>query len=86
MDPEGGIDVAGKPAGYGMKAREQYVADDYHKPSDEVKPDWDLSGAVQDLELLLTVGYRLSGAAKYPEWRPGNEFRAARDAQLRGKK
>ncbi len=83
LDAESGIDVIGKPAGFGMQARERYVAEDYHKPSDDVKPDWDLSGAVQDVQLVLTVGYRVAQSAKYPEWRPGNEFRAIRDAQLK---
>ena len=77
-----GIDVIGKPAGYGMQEREAYTANDYHKPSDEIKPDWELSGAVEDLRLFLTIGYRVAQATKYPEWRPGNEFRAIREAQL----
>jgi len=81
--PEAGIDVTGKPADYAMKRREEYTANDYHKPSDEIKPDWDLSGAVEDLQLLLTIGYRVAQAARFPEWRPGNEFRPTREAQLR---
>ena len=83
FDPESGIDVIGKPAGYGMQKREEYTANDYHKPSDQIKPDWDLSGAVDDLRLFLTMGYRVAQAARFPEWRPGNEFRATREAQLK---
>jgi Zn-dependent M28 family amino/carboxypeptidase len=83
FDPEAGVDFIGKPAGYGMKMRDEYTANDYHKPSDEIKPGWDLSGAVQDLDLYLTMGYRIANAAKFPEWRIGNEFRAAREKQLK---
>ena len=83
FDPEAGVDFIGKPAGYGMKMRDEYTANDYHKPSDEIKPGWDLSGAVQDLDLYLTMGYRIANAAKFPEWRVGNEFRAAREKQLK---
>ena len=79
---EGGVDYIGQPADYGIKAREQYVAEDYHKPSDQVKPFWKLDGAVADLRLLLTVGYWLGEADRFPEWRLGNEFRAAREKQL----
>ncbi|MFN0177897.1 MAG: M28 family metallopeptidase [Gemmatimonadales bacterium] len=79
---EGGIEVIGKPADYGIKAREQYVADDYHKPSDEVKPDWDYTGALEDLRMLATVGWWVANGPKFPEWRPGNEFRAIREKQL----
>ena len=47
-----------------------------------MKPWWDLGGAADDGKLLLTVGYRVAQAAKYPEWKPGSEFRAARDKSL----
>jgi Zn-dependent M28 family amino/carboxypeptidase len=83
FDPEAGLDFIGKPAGYGMKLRNYYTANDYHKPSDEIKPGWELSGAVQDLDLFLTMGYRIGNAAKFPEWRSGNEFRAIREKQLK---
>jgi len=83
FDPEGGIDFIGKPAGFGMQKREEFDNTDYHKPSDEIKPGWDLSGAVQDLDLFLTMGYRIANAAKKPEWRAGNEFRATREKQLK---
>jgi Zn-dependent M28 family amino/carboxypeptidase len=83
LDPSEGIEFVGKPADYGMKKREAYTANDYHKPSDEIKPDWDLSGAVEDVQLLFTVGYRVANTLKYPEWTPGNEFKAKRDAMLR---
>ncbi|MBM4185824.1 MAG: M28 family peptidase [Gemmatimonadetes bacterium] len=79
---EGGIEVVGKPADFGIKAREHYVAHDYHKPSDEVKPDWDYAGAVDDLRLMFMVGWWVANGASYPEWRPGNEFKAIRDRQL----
>ncbi len=78
-----GTDFIGKPADFGMKARERYNKEDYHAPSDEVKPDWDLSGAAEDAQLFFVVGYRVANAAKYPEWKPGNEFRAVREKQLR---
>ena len=77
-----GPTYVGKPADYGMKKRDEYTTTYYHKPQDEVLPGWDLSGGAQDLELLLTIGYRVAQAAKFPEWRAGNEFKAIRDKQL----
>jgi Zn-dependent M28 family amino/carboxypeptidase len=79
-----GTEFIGKAADYGMKVRERYNKESYHAPSDEVRPDWDLSGAAEDAQLFLVVGYRVANAAKYPEWKPGNEFRAVRERQLRG--
>jgi Zn-dependent M28 family amino/carboxypeptidase len=83
FDPGSGTEYIGKPADYGMTKRENYTANDYHKPSDEMKPDWDLRGAVEDLKLYLSMGFRIANASRYPEWRAGNEFRAVREAQLR---
>lgn len=82
LDPKGGVDYLDKPADYGKNKRDEYTEKDYHKVSDEVKPDWDLSGAVEDVRLLLEVGYRVAQGAAYPEWKPGTEFKARRDAML----
>jgi Zn-dependent M28 family amino/carboxypeptidase len=83
--PNPGTDYVGKPEGYGMKKRAEYTEKDYHKVSDEVKPDWDLAGAVEDLQLLFTVGYRVAQGDKWPEWKAGTEFKAKREAQLKPK-
>lgn len=83
LDPNDGIDFIGKPSGWGQKKRDEYTENDYHKPSDEIKPDWDFSGAAEDLRLLMTVGYRVANTEKYPEWKPGTEFKARRDAMMK---
>jgi Zn-dependent M28 family amino/carboxypeptidase len=78
-----GIEYVGKPDGYGQQKREHWTNVDYHAPSDEVKPDWDLSGLAEDAKLLLAVGYRIAQAGVYPAWKPGSEFKAIRDQMLR---
>ena len=83
LDPDSGTDYIGKRAEYGKQKRENYTADDYHKPSDEVKPDWDLSGAVEDLRVFMEIGYRVAQAPNAPEWKPGTEFKAKRDAMMK---
>jgi Zn-dependent M28 family amino/carboxypeptidase len=62
---------------------DQYDSTDYHQVTDEVKPDWDLSGAVQDVQLVFEVGYEVANGDKFPEWKPGNEFKTKRDAMLK---
>ena len=42
--------------------RDEYTNNDYHKPSDEVKADWDLSGGVQDVQTLFQVGVNVANA------------------------
>jgi Zn-dependent M28 family amino/carboxypeptidase len=83
FDPEPGIDFIGKPAGWGLQMRNKYTAEHYHKPSDKIEADWDMSGAVQDCQLHFLVGYRVANDTVMPEWKPGTEFKAARDAMLR---
>jgi Zn-dependent M28 family amino/carboxypeptidase len=82
LEPDRGVDFIGKSADYGRRIRIDYVAQDYHKPCDNVKPDWDMSGAVQDLQLFYRVGRQVADTDRYPQWKPGAEFKAKRDAQL----
>jgi Zn-dependent M28 family amino/carboxypeptidase len=84
FDPDGGVNYVGKPAGWGMKMRDQYTEHDYHKPSDVIKPYWNMSGAEQDCALYFAVGYRVANAPQMPEWKPGSEFRAVREKSLHG--
>ena len=84
FDPEVGVDFIGKPAGWGLEQRQKYTAERYHKPADVIQPDWDLSGAVQDSQLYFLVGYRVANDSSMPEWHPGAEFKAVRDASLQG--
>jgi Zn-dependent M28 family amino/carboxypeptidase len=86
LDPDSGVDYINKPAGYGTKKRDEYTANDYHKPSDEVKPDWDLTGAIEDAQLMFMVGFKVANTARYPEWSPGTEFKAKREAMLKEKR
>ncbi len=83
FDPEGGVDYIGRPEGWGLQQHERYTREDYHKPSDVIKPDWDFSGAVEDMQLYFLVGYRIANNAKMPEWKPGAEFKAKREAMLK---
>jgi Zn-dependent M28 family amino/carboxypeptidase len=78
-----GIQIIGKPPEYGKQKRDEFVAKHYHQPSDEVDPSWDLSGAVQDVQLLFEVGYQVANDDKFPEWKAGSEFKAKRDAMLK---
>ncbi len=80
---DSGVEFIGKAPGYSQEKRDEYTKKDYHQPSDEVKPDWDLSGAVEDTSLLMAVGYRVANAEKFPEWKAGNEFRAKREETLK---
>jgi Zn-dependent M28 family amino/carboxypeptidase len=55
----------------------------YHKPSDEYDPKWDMSIAVKDADAFLEIAVRVANGDKWPEWKPGTEFRAIREASLK---
>ncbi len=83
LNAKGGVDYLNQSADYGKTKRDEYTKNDYHKPSDEVKPGWNLAGAVEDLQLLMTVGYQVATTARFPEWKPGTEFQAIRLERLK---
>ena len=76
-----GVEYIDKPEGYGLQKRSEYTANDYHKVSDEVKPDWDMAGAVEDLAFLYLMGSRLADGGEWPAWSETSEFRALRESQ-----
>jgi hypothetical protein len=76
------MDLVGKPPGLGDQLETEWILKRYHKPADEVSPSWDLSGAVQDTQLLLEVGWEVANGTSFPEWKPGTEFKAKRDAMM----
>jgi Zn-dependent M28 family amino/carboxypeptidase len=82
---DSGVQFIGKPDGYGKQKRDDYTEHDYHKVSDEVKPDWDLAGAVEDTRLIFEVGYLVAEGDRYPEWKAGTEFKAKREEMLNRK-
>ncbi|MGZ8541839.1 MAG: hypothetical protein ACXWV6_14395 [Chitinophagaceae bacterium] len=59
--------------------KDEYTEKNYHAPSDEYDATWQLDGAISDLQLLFRVGRRLAFESKWPEWKAGSEFKAARD-------
>jgi Zn-dependent M28 family amino/carboxypeptidase len=77
------MDYIGKPKEYAEQVQSEWTGRHYHQPSDVVTPAWDLTGTREDLKVFLAMGYRVAQAAKYPEWKPGTEFRAKREAQLK---
>jgi Zn-dependent M28 family amino/carboxypeptidase len=83
FDPDSGVDFIGRPEGWGIEVRRRYTAENYHKPSDKIRPDWDMSGAVEDSQIYFLVGYRVANDESLPTWKPGSEFKSIREAMLR---
>ena len=46
----------------------------YHQPCDRFRDEWDLTGAVEDLQLFYQVGFSLSQDGSWPAWNKNSEF------------
>jgi hypothetical protein len=79
---EGGTEVRDKPAGWGKEQQQAFESAHYHQASDELRPDWDFTGAVEDAQLVFHLGVKVANATAMPAWRPGDEFEAARKKAL----
>ena len=62
---------------------DEFDLHDYHQVTDEIKPDWDLTGTVQDVDLLFEVGYQVANTDRFPEWKMGVEFKPKRDKMIK---
>ena len=57
---DGGVDYADRPAGWGAAKRAEYRTATYHRPTDEVRPDFDLSGLVQLAEVASDLIHEIA--------------------------
>jgi Zn-dependent M28 family amino/carboxypeptidase len=85
MHARSGNTLIGRPEGTGEELSNEYTAHRYHKPSDVILPDWDLSGAVEDERMLFLLGYGVAQSSQFPQWQAGSEFKPARDATMAGR-
>ena len=79
---DAGIDHVEHGEQWTIERRDRYVAEDYHKPSDEFDESWDLTGAIDDLTLLFHVGHAVASSDTWPDWSDGNEFRSIRETDM----
>lgn len=77
-----GLEYIGRPADWGLQKTKEFFLQHYHKVSDEVRSDWDLSGALEDEALLFQVGWSVAQTEKRPEWKAGSEFKSRRKPAL----
>jgi len=63
----------------GVALRQAYNEKKYHQPKDEWSEEMDFTGEAQDVLLLYEVGRSLADSNRWPEWKPGSEFKAERD-------
>lgn len=60
------------------EASRDYVANRYHTPQDEWTPDWTMTAAAADVQLIYEVGRQLAHSRDWPQWVAGSEFEGVR--------
>jgi len=75
----GGVDLINGGRTAGDRFVSDYTTRCYHKTCDQWSNDWDLRGAVQDVELVLTIARQLANSRAWPRWREGLSFKTVRD-------
>jgi hypothetical protein len=76
LDP--GMDFVDRPPGWGKEQVNHFTDVNYHQPSDEYDPSWNLDGMIEDAKLGFWVGLAIANADEMPSWNPGDEFEATR--------
>ncbi len=75
----GGADLVDGGREAGEKWIADYVGNCYHKTCDAWDPNWDLTGAVQDISAIRMIMSDLGNSTRWPEWKERSEFKAIRD-------
>jgi Zn-dependent M28 family amino/carboxypeptidase len=65
---------------WGHLQNEDFVAHNYHQPSDEYHTDWDFRGNAKLARFGFVLGWLAEEQSKPIEWLPGDEFEKARRA------
>ncbi len=65
---------------WGLEQSREFVAKDYHHPSDEYHPDMDFRGDAVMAQFGIALGWQAADQAKEVGWQPGDEFAKARAA------
>jgi Zn-dependent M28 family amino/carboxypeptidase len=77
-----GTDFVGRPADWGRRQIEEWELRKYHQPSDKLDGSWNFEGMIQDAQLDMLSAWLITDADAMPEWKPGDEFEAARKRAL----
>jgi len=77
-----GTDFIGRPEGWGEQQYADWIANKYHRPSDEVEEWWNLEGLEQDARLAFMLAVVVASRDEMPKWLPGDEFEDERHAAV----
>jgi Zn-dependent M28 family amino/carboxypeptidase len=73
-----GMKYRGHTRAWGMEQADYYTKNNYHQPSDELRPDMDFRGDAIVARFGFALGWKAANLPRLPEWQHGDEFEAAR--------
>ena len=73
-----GTDFVDRPPEWGREQQNHYTEVNYHQPSDEYDPSWNLEGMIDDVLLGYWTGLAIANADSMPVWNSGDEFETVR--------
>ena len=74
------VEFTGPDPAAARRLHEEYNEKRYHQLSDEILPNWDYTGAVNDMRFLAELGWRVANSSEMPAYHAGEQF--ARPRQL----
>ncbi|MEO6590639.1 MAG: M28 family peptidase, partial [Pyrinomonadaceae bacterium] len=77
LNVESGTNYVGQDKEAARKRFEEFNTQHYHQPSDNFDENWRYDGLVQNLEVSLAIGIKVSNAKKMPAYKSGDEFAKA---------
>ncbi len=69
-----GTDFIDRPEGWGEARYAEWIANNYHRPSDEVDEAWNYEGLVEDARLGFELAFEVANLDDMPTWYKGDEF------------
>jgi Zn-dependent M28 family amino/carboxypeptidase len=77
LNVESGTDYVGQDKTIAQKKFEEFNSKHYHQPSDNFDESWRFDGVVQNLEVSLAIGLKVSNEPKMPAFKATDEFAKA---------
>jgi len=69
-------------AAWGKQQQDNYNADRYHRPADNLSAIDSYDGMAEVANVMFTIGLKLANETTFPGWKNGSEFKAIRDKMM----
>lgn len=72
-----GTNFVNRPPGWGAEQADRYNRERYHQPSDEFSPDFDYTGALQEVRVMIRTGWAVAADTTFPTWHSSSAYAPA---------